>query len=135
MNTSILKDAKYREMVKETKRELDDLHLEDKIRKWETFLLTIKSKSMVYSQAKNKIKRNLKDAIKKEIYKIEENELGLQNDHILKQYTYLNQKLKEIEETEKGEPDIAFYSKLEERKIAKDRIGQLAETKKQPNIH
>ena len=62
----------------------------------------------------------------------------------LEQYNYLNQKLKEIEEREiegyirivkyrvpyeRGEPDIAFYSKLEEHKIAGDIIGQLAETK------
>ena len=144
MNTSILKDAKYREIVEETIEELEELQIEDEIEKWETFLLTIKSKSISYSQIKNRIKRNLKDEIVKEIYEIEENPLELKDEQISAKYTYLNQKLKEIEELEiegykrrvkymapydKGEPDIAFYSKLEEKKIAKDVIGQLAESK------
>ena len=55
MNTSILKDAKYREMVEETIKELEDLSIEDDIENWETFLLTIQSKSKSYSQDKNKI--------------------------------------------------------------------------------
>ena len=80
----------------------------------------------------------------KEIYRIEEDLLQISNNTILTQYTYLKQKLKEIEQIEiegykrrvrylgtydKGEPDIAFYSKLEEKNISKEAIGQLAEDK------
>ena len=144
MNTSILKDAKYKDMVQETIKELEEVNIENEIEKCETFILTIKSKSISYSKVKSKIKRNLKDKITKEIYKIEEIPDDLEKDHILAQYTYLRQKLKQIEEFEiegykrrvkylasyeKAEPDIAFYSKLEEKKIAKDIIGQLSETK------
>ena len=143
MNTSILNDAAYREMVYETIQELESLGIQDEIENWETFLLTIKSKSISYSQIKNKIKRKLKDSIRAEIYEIEEDTLSLENKQILSHYIYLQQKLKEIEQTEiegykrrtkylasyeKGEPDIAFYSKLEGKKIASDTIGQLAET-------
>ena len=130
MNTSILNDARYRETVEETIEELEELNIDDEIEKWETFILTIKSKSTAYSQIKNKIKRNLK-AIIKEIYEIEENPSEIEKDDISAQYIYLKQKLKEIEKIEfegyktrvkylasyeKGEPDIALYSKLEERK-------------------
>ena len=143
MNTSILKDKKYRNIVEETLAELEELELESEIENWETFLLTIKSKSISYSQIKNKVKRNLKNTIRKQIDDIENTE-DLKNDQMLTQYSYLIQKLKEIEEIEiegyrrrikylasyeKGEPDIAFYSKLEERQANKDQIGQLAENK------
>ena len=57
MNTSILKDERYREMVEETIEESEELQIEDEIRKWGTFLQTIKSKSKSYSQIKNKIKK------------------------------------------------------------------------------
>ena len=75
---------------------------------------------------------------------IEETPLELQKENISEKYNYLKQKLKEIEEKEiegyktrtkylptyeKGEADIAFYSKIEERNIPKNIIGQLAETK------
>ena len=56
MNTSILKDKKYRNIVEETLAELEELELESEIENWETFLLTIKSKSISYSQIKNKVK-------------------------------------------------------------------------------
>ena len=142
MNTSILHDVKYREMVQETLKELEDLRIESDREKWEVFILTIRSKSLTYSKSKNKIKRNLKNTLIKQIFEIEENETKTEN---LLHYTYLTQKLKEIEEVEiegyirrirfmpsheKNEPDIAFYAKLEDKKIAKDIIGQLAENEK-----
>ena len=144
MNTSILKDAQYREMVDQTIEELEELDIEDEIGKWEVFLLTIKSKSISYSQKKNKIKRKLKNTLIKEIQEIEENPSHLERKQVLEQYNYLKQKFKEIEETEiegykrrirylasyeKGELDIAFYSEIEEKQIANDRIGQIAEKK------
>ena len=52
MNTSILKDRKYREMVEETVKELEEMQINNKIHKWKTFLLTIKAKSISYSQEK-----------------------------------------------------------------------------------
>ena len=144
MNTSILRDTKYRQLVQQTIHELEELQIEDEVEFWDVFLQTIRSKSISYSQVKNNIKRNLKHKIKKEIYEIEENVEEMEKEYISARYSYLKQKLKQIEENEiegykirvkflasfeKGEPDIAFYSKLEERKIACDTIGQLAETK------
>ena len=144
MNTSILKDTKYREIVEETINELEELCIENEIEKWEIFLLTIKSKSISYSQTKNRIKTRMKNTIVKQIFEMEENPLKLKENGNLAQYNYLKQKIKEIEEIEiegylrrikylptyeKNEPDIAFYSKLEEKKIAKEVIGQLAESK------
>ena len=137
MNTSILKDAKYRELVEESISQINRLGKDDDIEKWEVFLMTIKSKSIYYSERKNRIKKGLKREIMMQILKIEENG-SQEKDH----YNYLKQKLKEIEEKEiegyiqrvkynppyeKCEPDIAFFSKLEGRKIASDRIEQLAE--------
>jgi len=143
MNTSILKDRKYREMVEETVKELEEMQINNKIHKWQTFLLTIKAKSISYSQEKNKIKNTLKSNITKQILEMEEKQEQIKNEY-LSRYNYLKQKLKDIEEKEiegyirrtkyfaqyeKAEPDIAFYSKLEGKKGANDTLGQLAEKK------
>ena len=50
MNTSILKDAKYKEIVDETIQEIEKLQIKDEIRKWCTFIQSIRSKSVSYSQ-------------------------------------------------------------------------------------
>ena len=56
MNASILKDERYKDMVEETIKELEDLQIDHDIEKWDTFILTIKFKSISYSQNKNRIK-------------------------------------------------------------------------------
>ena len=144
MNTSILADQKYKEMVTDTINELEDLEIDNAREKWEILLLTIKSKSIEYSKLKNKTNRNLKNAIARQILEMEtkQAEPNANIDQI--HYDYLNKKLREIEENEvegyirrtryfpdyeKNEPDIAFYAKLEEKHIATNTIGQLAESK------
>ena len=78
------------------------------------------------------------------MYRIIIRETEIKKDSIAARYSYLKQKFKEIEENEiegykirtkfaaqyeQAEPDIAFYSKLEERNIARDSITQLAKEK------
>ena len=140
MNTSILNDQKYKELVEKTVEEIEGMQIEDDIEKWVTFLSIIKSKSISYSQTKNRVKKKLKKHIIDEIQKIEEALKEKENTR----YAYLQQKFKEMEKLEiegykmrikylpsfeKDEPDIAFYSKLEQKKVAKDTITQIAETK------
>ena len=72
MNTSILSDKRYEKIVEETMEDIYELNIDDKIAKMEVFLLTIKAKSLSYSQTRNKVKRNLKDSIRKQIIGIEE---------------------------------------------------------------
>ena len=143
LNTSILKDRAYKNIVEKTMEELDAMQIVDKIQQWETFLLTIKSKSLSYSQMKSKTRRTIKDAIIREIQQIEQNAIDLKMDEQIKaRYDQLTQKNKEMELVEiegyktrvkylasydKAEPDIAFYSKIEKKNIAKDTITQLAE--------
>ena len=100
MNTSILKDSKYKEIVAETIQELENLQIKDDIRKWGTFLQSIRSKSVSYSQEKCKIKARVKEVLRENILKIEEDPLQLDNCNILDQYNYYKRKLKEIEEIE-----------------------------------
>ena len=135
---------KYQETVTETIKELEEFKIESANEKSEVLLLTIKSKSIVYSQMKNRINRNLKNAIVKQIFEMEEKqeEQNIEIDKI--HYDYLNKKLREIEEVEiegyirrtrylpvyeKNEPNISFYAKLEEKQIATNTIAQLAENK------
>ena len=88
MNTSILKDPKYGEMVEETLNELEHLERKNEIEKWEIFLLTIKSESIYYSQIKNKAKKGLKDTIIKQIFEMEEKSSSFEEDINLEQHNY-----------------------------------------------
>ena len=141
MNTSIIKDPKFREMVTETLTEIEELQTNDDILKWVTFLSTVRSKAMSYSRKKGAVKRNLKNALKNEMTEIEEKMIE-QDDGMMVRYEYTKQMLKKMEEEEiegykmrikflpsfeKDEPDIAFFSKIEDKKKAKDMITQLAE--------
>ena len=141
MNTSIIKDPKFREIVTETLNEIEELQTNDDILKWITFISTIRSKAMSYSERKGAAKRNLKKALQNEMNDIEEK--GIEQDETtMVRYEYTKQMLKRMEEEEiegykmrikflpsfeKDEPDIAFYSKIEDQKNAKDMITQLAE--------
>ena len=100
MNTSILQDEMYKNIVKETIEEVQELQIQNEIEKWEIFLLTIKSKSITYSQTKNKTKRTLKNDIIKQIFEIEQNPFYKENLNILEQYHYLQEKLKDLEQKE-----------------------------------
>ena len=140
MNTSILHDVKYRELVDETLAEFENLDIECKKDQWEVFLLTIRSKSLTYSKNKNMIQRNLKKELIRQILQMEESEIEPGNSQ---HYNFLKQRLKEIEHKEiegyikrirympsheKNEPEVAFYAKLEKKKVAQSTIGQLAES-------
>ena len=144
MNTSILKDLKYRKLVEETIQEMGGAQTRNEIEFWDIFLQTIKAKTITYSQIKNKIKRDLKRNILKKIDEIENRTHTLDEEMDRERYNFFKQKIKEIEineiegyktrvkylsKYEKAEPDIAFYSKMEEKKIAADSISQLAEHK------
>ena len=99
--------------------------------------MTMKAKSIDYCQKKNWIKNRLKTEISRQISDYENSEL-----YDDEQYIYLKERLREIEnkeiegyirrvkydvQYEKGEPDIAFFSKVEKKKITSNRINQLAE--------
>ena len=144
MNTSILKDERYRKIVEETKEKIDAMQIQDPIEKWETFLMTIKTVSISYSQNKSKIKRNLKQQLVRKLSQIEEEPSNLENNLTLEEYNKVKEQLKKMEEEEiegykirvkylaqyeRGEPGIQNCAKLEKKKIAEDTIGQLAETK------
>ena len=102
-------------------------------------MMTMKTKSIRYSTRRNWTKRRLKLDLIRQIEKIEERvDQPTNTPH----YEYLKGRLKEIQDKEidgyiarlrflapyeKSECDIAFYSKLQDRKKASDGINQLAE--------
>ena len=140
MNTSILLDSKFQDIVLETLREVESLETDDDIHNWVTFTTAIKSKAIIYSQHKNSIKNNLKKYVLKEISRIEDHEAS--NGTLKAHLVFLQGKLKLLEQGEiegyklrikflptfeKDEPDIEFLSKVEDRKKAQETISQLAE--------
>ena len=100
--------------------------MDDDRETWEIFLMTMKAKSIDYCQKKNWVKNGLKTEISRQISNYEKNEL-----YDDEQYIYLKERLREIPNKEiegyirrvkydvpykKGEPDIAFFSKVEKKK-------------------
>ena len=131
MNTSILNDSQYREMINELVETISNLETSDPIHKWQTFILMVKSRSITYSKLKGKIKRNLKNRLRDQICRLEEDVENLEKQHNLNHYEYLKRKLRQMELDEiegykkrvrflaiyeKAEPDIAFCAKIEEKK-------------------
>ena len=137
----MFENEEYDKLVDETIAEIGTLNRRTQKEKWEIFMMTMKTKSIRYSTKRNAAKKKLKNELIRQILKIEEED---NQDKLVDHYEYLKGRLKEIEDKEiegyirrvkfmapyeKSETDIAFYSKLENRKRAKDRINQLAEKK------
>ena len=81
MNTSILKDSQYRDMINELLENMSNMETQDPIHKWQTFILMTKSRSITYSKLKGKIKRNLKNRFRHQICKLEEDPDNLKKEH------------------------------------------------------
>ena len=143
MNTSILKEPKHRELIENLSEEIKSQPSTDPIHKWQTFTMLAKSRSIAYSKFRNDIKRGLKNKLQKQIMEIEEKD-DFDKDHVLDHYTYAKRRLKQLQlqeiegykkrlrllaPYEQAEPDIAFYAKLQKKKISNDTIGQLAKSK------
>ncbi len=141
LNTSLFEDKEYDRLVDEAIAEVGMLNGRTYRQKWEVFLMVMKTKSIRYSTQRNYVKRRLKNELIRQISAIESDEHQF---HLVEHYEYLKGRLKEIEQKEiegyirrvkflapyeKSEPDIAFYSKLENQKKTNDRISQLAESK------
>ena len=141
LNTSLFEEEEYDKIVDETIREVNLLTSRTSREKWEIFMMAMKTKSIRYSTTRNYAKRKLKDELIRQMSAIEEKK---DEENFAEHYAYLKGRLKEIEDKEidgyikrlkflapyeKAETDISFYSKLEGRKRASDRISQLAEKK------
>ena len=95
LNTTLFEDEEYDNIVEETINEVETLSNRTAIQKWETFMMTMKTKSIEYSTKKNRTKKRLKNEIIKQITEIEE---GKTEDIMEEHYSYLKGRLKEIEE-------------------------------------
>ena len=142
MNTSILNEPKYRELIEVLVVEVSNMESPDPIHKWQTFTALVKSRSISYSKQRNIVKKRLRKKLSKDILDLEEDPSTLEIPHNLDHYNYLKRRLKRLELDEiegykkrlrllapydKAEPNIAFYAKSQKKKIASDTIGQLAE--------
>ena len=149
MNTSILKEPQYQELIECLVVDVNNMNSADPILKWQTFTTLVKSRSITYSKQRNSIKKRLKTKLLNDLANLEENQEILEIPHNLEHYNYLKRRLKrlELEEIEgykkrnrllapydKAEPDIAFYAKFQKKKIASDTIGQLKERKDGPTF-
>ena len=135
LNTSILADPKYQDLVQGAVTEASALNAPG-IDRWLTFLSIIRSDSIAYSRDKAAVKSKLKVQILQDLESLEES--GTQNGT---HYEFLMQKLKELEQVEiegyktrirhfpsfhQDEPDIAFYAKVESKAKSSSAITQLA---------
>ena len=147
MNTSILKEPQYKELMENLVKDINDQGSNDPIHKWQLFTALTKSRSITYSKMRAKVERGVKNRLQNELIKLEDDPKALENDHTIDYYNYLKRRIKKLEFDEiegytkrlkllapydKAEPGIAFYADMERKKASKEVIGQLAENKDGP---
>ena len=138
LNSSILNDNAYIEMVRQTIVNVDKVHIPDKQKWWDIFLACIRSKTIAYTKRKHFIENSTRYKLKKDLLNLEalpsERLTPSQTAH----YNFLKEKLKIFEEKliagyrqrtrglpkyEQREPE--FYAKLEKRSAQRTVIGEL----------
>ncbi len=131
-NTSLFEDEEYDKLVDEAIGEIDALRNRTYKNKWEIFLMTMKTKSIRYSSKRNYVKKKLKNALLRQILKMEEN-----NSHeiLSEHYNYLKSRLQEIEQMEiegyiRRVKFMAPYEKSEPVNFRKRRKGKYTQTMK-----
>ena len=140
LNSSILNDNAYIEMVRQTIVTVEKLHIPDKQKWWDIFLACIRSKTIAYTKRKHFIENSTRYKLKKDLLNLEalpsERLTPSQTAH----YNFLKEKLKIFEEKlidgyrqrtrglpkyEQREPDIELSAKLEKRSAQRTVIGEL----------
>ena len=146
MNSSVVRDQRYRNEIEEIYNDLNTLDISNPVDWWDLFITVVQGVTIAYTTRKARIKHALKNFLLQRIESLEEKEALDKSQKKL--YSYYKQRLDEIFRDEinghhirtKGqptyelnEPDISTYSKFEKRYQAKSVIHQLADDK--GNIH
>ena len=116
MDTSILKDKKYKEEIKQLLREMENLNEQDAHRWWDIFLTCVKSISMTYTSSKNWIRKNLKRSITNNMERLEQTK-NFQNNET---YLHLKQEMKIIiqNEIEHYKRKVRYQTEFEDNRVA-----------------
>ena len=89
MNTSIMNDRLFNEVVEKTFDDVQDLNIMDPIEKWQIFIETIRLEAQVYSKKKRYHEKKLKFMYEKNIEILEENNPNLStSSKLLNDYEY-----------------------------------------------
>ena len=140
MNTSVLRDKTYQDIVKDTVRTLGTHNITDPKFWWRVFIRTIRSKTIIYTTHKNKVSRTVQTKLRREMEDLESvpepDMTAAQNQRLLD----LREKLKAFElqaieghrirtkglpRFEQHEPNIAFFADLEKQQGQKMFIKEL----------
>ena len=139
LNSSILNDKAYIEMVQQTIVDVDNLYIVDTQKWWDIFLTCIRSKTIAYTKQKHFIENSTRYKIRKDLLNLEALPSKLLTPPQTAHYNVLKEKLKFFEEKliagyrqrtrglpkyEQREPDIEFYAKLEKRSAQRTLIGE-----------
>ena len=140
LNSSVLHDKAYIDMVRQTIVNVDDLHIVDAHKWWDIFLTCIRSKTVAYTTRKRFLENSTRDKLRKDLLNLEALPSELLTPLQTAHYNFLKEKLKIFEEKliagyrqrtrglpkyEQREPDIAFYAKLEKCSAQHTVIGEL----------
>ena len=71
LNSSILNDKAYIEMVRETIINVDNLHIVNPQKWWDIFLTCIRSKTIAYTKQKHFIENSTRDKLRKDLFNLE----------------------------------------------------------------
>ena len=140
LNTSILNDPLYSNLVEDTISNTDRLNVGDPRVWWEIFLNAIKCKTVTYCKTKKAVERSVINKLKADLRLYEKIPFKTMTKGMQEHYVYLKEKYRAVEEVEvegyrvrtrnlpkyePNEPNIAFYAKLEQRCAKRSTIGNL----------
>ena len=142
INTSIFKQNAYKLEIEKLIEDMEQVHANDDIHWWVIFIGCVRSISISYSRERSRVKRNLKNALLKDLKILEEDPIENKNLKNNPEYIFLTERLRVIElqeiegykrrvkyasTYEDAEHEISFYAKMEAKQAAKNTIPELAE--------
>ena len=140
LNSSVLNDRAYIAMVRQTRANVDKLPIRDPQKWWDTFLTSVRSKTVEYTKRKHSIENECRNRLREDLLRLEAVPTDQLTPLQAARYAFLKEKLKTFEEKliegyrhrtrglpryEQREPDIEFYAKLEKRSAQRAVIGEL----------
>ena len=143
LNTDILHDRLFKQMIQETVDNMNEMNLTTPSEWWLLFIAVSRSKATSYSADKRQVQRNLKTHLQTQLEPLERIPVAQYTDNHKAQHAHYTEQFKLLEcaeieghkrrikgapRYEQGEPNIAFFAKLEAKHAARKMFSQLQDS-------
>ena len=98
LNSSVLNDRAYIAMVRQTRANVDKLPIRDPQKWWDTFLTSVRSKTVEYTKRKHSIENECRNRLREDLLRLEAVPTDKLTPLQAARYAFLKEKLKTFEE-------------------------------------